>query len=319
MRDAVIDKSDNELEDDFIEKLEKGYDSEDTEEFSSVQKPPLEEEVFVIKKKKSKSKPHTATGDGDSSGTSKKKKVKSLRDTITHEEGESQSKEDETTESNEEEPKINSKLASAVEKKLKKRESKAGEQSESESENNNAGGRINFGGVVEIPKTFEKRGAKSNAPAKPLKSILKKSSYAEEPRRVKKANRKKNVSLNLKEDPKVSEGKKKKSKKGDNEEKKNRPSTNWQLRETTFTSQVQNGIETFKNPLYDPQLVALRLQLDGMKQKAAKVNSEPAVLDMSGRELTSLPPIICKHTYLTVINLYMNQIRSLPPEIGKIN
>ena len=270
----------------------------------------------MIKKKKSRSKRHaSATGN-----KSKKKKKKTLRDTITHDPSkdeaarvsvETQSTDESRTETeDDEEPKLNSKLASAVETKAIRRKEK--EESASETEDSQEGAsRVGFGAVVEIPKAYAKK--VENKPQKPLKSILKKSSYAEEPRRTKKAHKKKNVSLNLKTEESTTKKSKKKTKETS---KKNRPSANWQLNETQFASQVQNGIETVQNPLYDPKLVALRLQLDLMKVRSSKPGAEPAVLDLSGKELTSLPAIICKHDYLSVLNLYMNQIRTLPPEIG---
>eukprot|EP00339_Tiarina_fusa_P004174 CAMPEP_0117039230 /NCGR_PEP_ID=MMETSP0472-20121206/27554_1 /TAXON_ID=693140 ORGANISM="Tiarina fusus, Strain LIS" /NCGR_SAMPLE_ID=MMETSP0472 /ASSEMBLY_ACC=CAM_ASM_000603 /LENGTH=96 /DNA_ID=CAMNT_0004749679 /DNA_START=256 /DNA_END=542 /DNA_ORIENTATION=+ len=61
------DKSDNELEEDFIEQLDKGYDSEENEEMSLIPKRIPTEEVFVIKKKKSRSKRHASSEDSTTS------------------------------------------------------------------------------------------------------------------------------------------------------------------------------------------------------------------------------------------------------------
>src|SRR5256885_427368 len=43
-----------------------------------------------------------------------------------------------------------------------------------------------------------------------------------------------------------------------------------------------------------------------------------AELDLSGNQLTSLPPEIAKLTNLTSLDLSYNQLTSLPPEIAKL-
>ena len=202
--------------------------------------------------------------------------------------------------------------------------------------------RVGFGKVIEIPKEYEKK-SPNHQPEFVPKSILKKSGtpVAEQGSLSKRGKKpkKKNVSLQVEQrapgagvtfptnekPPPVAE------KKAPIQQAPQNPppmtssqtaatnkasSATWHLRETQFQQETRNGISTVHNPLYNPQLVQLREHLDDLRIKSARPGAEPALLDLSNKELTALPTIICKHSYLTVLNLYMNQIRSLPIEIG---
>jgi Leucine-rich repeat (LRR) protein len=54
-------------------------------------------------------------------------------------------------------------------------------------------------------------------------------------------------------------------------------------------------------------------------QEAKKANNLKAIerLDLSRQELTELPPQISKIVNLKILNVYDNQLKALPPEIGK--
>ena len=77
-----------------------------------------------------------------------------------------------------------------------------------------------------------------------------------------------------------------------------------------------NVISRVENPLYNPMLSSLKIQLNTLKSEAQLHPNNPSVLDLSNRELSSIPLIVCKQNYLTVLNLYSNQLKSIPAEIG---
>jgi Leucine-rich repeat (LRR) protein len=54
-------------------------------------------------------------------------------------------------------------------------------------------------------------------------------------------------------------------------------------------------------------------------QEAKKANNLKAIerLDLSRQELTELPPQISKIVNLKILNVYDNQLKTLPSEIGK--
>ena len=87
---------------------------------------------------------------------------------------------------------------------------------------------------------------------------------------------------------------------------------------TQFKSTVKRGVVTVENPLFSPAVVALKNQLNQQRMEAKANPGVPAVLELSNMELTSLPLMICKQEYISVLNLYMNQLKTLPPEIGLI-
>lgn len=89
----------------------------------------------------------------------------------------------------------------------------------------------------------------------------------------------------------------------------------WKLGATKFNVVSKNGLTFVKNPVYNPRDVELRELLEEI-YRIHVANGEKAILDVSVRELTSVPSIILKSTYLNVLNLYMNQIQHLPSEIG---
>lgn len=96
------------------------------------------------------------------------------------------------------------------------------------------------------------------------------------------------------------------------------PSKKWNAGGTQFNKRVKNGISTVANPLYDPRLVELRNHIEQIKEKWKLAKGEKAILDLSRKELTSVPQIVCKQEFLNVLNLYMNQIKFLPHEIGTL-
>lgn len=122
--------------------------------------------------------------------------------------------------------------------------------------------------------------------AKPKKGILKKSH---------------SLSINPKKRPTVYESER---------------SACWKLGFTQFSMVVKNGITVVKNPLYNSKEVQLRETLEEIYRIHVETGNK-AILDLSAKELKHIPPIVLKQQYLNVLNLYMNQFRHLPSDIGK--
>ena len=99
---------------------------------------------------------------------------------------------------------------------------------------------------------------------------------------------------------------------------KKRANWNWKLKQTKFPTKTISGVTYVKNPYYNIKEVELREFLDNLMKNSLERGSPDAsfVLDLSSRELTYLPAIVSKQTYLTVLNLYMNQLKYLPFDIG---
>merc|ERR1712137_1024582 len=95
------------------------------------------------------------------------------------------------------------------------------------------------------------------------------------------------------------------------------PMVHWRLGVTEFESTVKNGITTVINPLFNPKDVELRYYLEEL-QRVHMETKERAVLDLSSRDLSNIPPIVMKQKYLNVLNLYMNQFQRLPSDIGTL-
>ena len=90
----------------------------------------------------------------------------------------------------------------------------------------------------------------------------------------------------------------------------------WQLNSTNFKISVKNGVVTVQNPIYNSGFAAIKQQLSQLQQNYKNSSQSPAALDASKSDLSSFPLIICNHDYLTICNLYSNQLKCLPAEIG---